>query len=92
MSKICTNCGNQMDDATMFCVNCGTPVPTPAPTPAPAGEPAKKVDVAGMVQDVKKNPKKLITLGAIAAVALIAIIVIVCVAKSLAMRALRLPN
>ena len=77
MSKICTNCGNQMDDATMFCVNCGTPVPTPAPTPAPAGEPAKKVDVAGMVQDVKKNPKKLITLGAIAAVALIAIIVIV---------------
>ena len=74
MSKICMNCGNQMDDATMFCVNCGTPVPTPAP--APAAEPAKKVDVAGIVKDAKKNPKKLITLGAIAAVALIAIIVI----------------
>lgn len=76
MSKICTNCGNQMDDATMFCTNCGAPVPTTAPT-APAAEPAKKVDVAGMVKDAKKDPKKLITLGAIAAVALIAVIVIV---------------
>lgn len=74
MSKICANCGNQMDDATMFCVNCGTPVPTPAPTPAPAKEKkAKKIDVEGL----KKDPKKLAVVGAIAAVVVIALIVIV---------------
>lgn len=26
MSKFCTNCGSQLDDAAQFCVNCGTPV------------------------------------------------------------------
>ena len=76
MSKICTNCGNQMDDNTMFCVNCGAPVPTPAPAPtAPVKEKkaAKKVDVEGL----KKDPKKLAVLGGIAAVVVIALVIVV---------------
>ncbi len=77
MSKICPTCGNQMDDSTMFCVNCGTPVPTPAPAPAPVKEKkAKKVDVAGLTNGLKSNPKKLAVLGAVAAVVVIVLIVI----------------
>lgn len=76
MSKICTNCGNQMDDATMFCVNCGTPVPTPAPEAAPAAPQPKKIDVEGVAKDLKKDPKKMAILGVIAAIAVIAVIVV----------------
>lgn len=77
MSKICANCGNQMDDATMFCVNCGTPVPTPAPAAAPVKEKkAKKINVDGMTKDLKSNPKKLMILGGIAVIAVIAVVVI----------------
>ena len=76
MSKICTNCGNQMDDATMFCVNCGTPVPTPAPEAAPAEPQPKKIDVEGVAKDLKKDPKKMAILGVIAAIAVIAVIIV----------------
>ena len=72
MSKICTNCGNQMDDATMFCVNCGAPVPTPAPVPVQQKKAAKKIDVEGL----KKDPKKLAIIGGIAAVVVIALIIV----------------
>ena len=79
MSKICTNCGNQMDDATMFCVNCGSPVPTPTPAPAPE-EPekkeTKKVDFAGLLKGGKKNI-------AVIAIAVIAVVAIIVVASSL---------
>lgn len=74
MSKVCMNCGNQMDDNTMFCVNCGAPVPTPAPAaPVKEKKAGKKIDVEGL----KKDPKKLAVVGAIAAVVVIALIVIV---------------
>jgi len=81
MSKICMNCGNQMDDATMFCVNCGTPVPTPAPAPAAPVKQKKaaKVDVGGLTKDIKSNPKKLAILGGIA----VALIVVIIIAVSL---------
>lgn len=79
MSKICTNCGNEMDDATMFCVNCGTPVSAPVaepvakPTPEPTPEPEKKTEKACC----KLDPKKLGILAA-AIVAAIAVIAIIC--------------
>ncbi len=80
MSKVCTNCGNQMDDATMFCVNCGAPVPTPAPAPAPVKEKkAKKINVDGMAKDLKSNPKKLAIVGGV----VVALIIVIIIAVSL---------
>ena len=40
MAKICTNCGSQNEDSTLFCTNCGTSLqaPAPQPTPQPAPE------------------------------------------------------
>lgn len=72
MSKVCMNCGNQMDDNTMFCTNCGAEVPTPVAAPAP--QKAPKVDVGEVVKKVKKNPKMLIIIGAAAVVVLAVII------------------
>lgn len=77
MSKICTNCGNQMDDATMFCVNCGSPVPTPTATPAPEKvKKAQPIDIGKLL----KNPKNIVILAGI----VVALVLVVSVVFSLA--------
>lgn len=78
MSKICMNCGNQLDDNTMFCTNCGAEVSAPAPAPeaAPAApvEQKKKLNVGELVAKAKKDPKILI-IACAAAVVILAVII-----------------
>ena len=85
MGKICTNCGAQLDDSTLFCVNCGTPAPAeePAPETTPETTPVTETPEApnpekkqASLKDLKKDPKKLALLAA-AAVGIIAVLVIV---------------
>ncbi len=44
MSKICQNCGAQVEESVKFCPKCGAafaiPAPQPAPAPVPAPQPA----------------------------------------------------
>lgn len=78
MSKVCMNCGNQMDDSTMFCVNCGAPVPTPAPAAKPAR--ASKPAGAGIGAFVKKNMK--LVIAAAAALVVLVVVLILIFAKA----------
>lgn len=69
--KFCIECGAQLDDATVFCTQCGTkqpevqaepvkapeeaPKPTPAPVPVPAPAPQPAPKTAPVQPKEKKN-------------------------------------
>lgn len=79
MSKICMNCGAQLEENIMFCTNCGAEVAAAAPAPeaapvAPVEQKKKGLNVGELVEKAKKDPKILIIAG-VAAVAVLAIIV-----------------
>lgn len=75
MSKICANCGSEMNDETMFCVNCGAPVPASAPASEAAPAPAKKVNLGKLVKKVRSNPKLMLIAGAAALVVVVVLVV-----------------
>lgn len=79
MSKICINCGAEMNDETMFCTACGTPVATePVAAPEAAPAPAKKFNFGKLLAAAKKDPKmRLIAIAAAAVVAIVLIVAIV---------------
>ena len=84
MSKICANCGNEMSDESMFCMNCGTPVAAePVAEPAaPVRKTGKKFDVSKLLAAFKENPK--LRLAAIAAAAVIALVLIIVIISACA--------
>ena len=54
MSKICANCGSQLDDDAVFCGNCGTPVQNNTST----GSNESKGGIAGAINKFIDNVKK----------------------------------
>lgn len=85
MSKICTNCGAQLDDSTLYCTTCGaqmsdaTPEVPAAPT-APRAKKQKKLNMGGLMKQLKqlkKNPKMMAIVIAAAAALLILIVALI---------------
>lgn len=74
MSKICTNCGSQLEENSMFCTNCGAAAPAPEAAPAAPVEQAPAAPTESLIEKAKKNPKLLIIAG-VAAVAVLTILV-----------------
>lgn len=77
MSKFCQNCGVEMEDDALFCVNCGAKEQVEAETqPATDIVSTVKDAVDNVVEDVKANPKLLAFAGGAVAVVVAVIILL----------------
>lgn len=74
MSKICANCGIELEDEATVCTVCGTEVPAEEVKPVAPKTRKKRSPIDRLIRKVKKNPKLLIIPAA--AVLLVLVVVV----------------
>lgn len=74
----CTKCGKQVQEGSVVCPYCGSPLAAPQAAPQPAPQAANNNIVGNIADKAKKGDKKLLYIVAAAAVAVVVIILILC--------------